>query len=174
METHTETQTYIETHGQAVSILYASGRGRTRRRWPITAYTLTAGSAKGRVVELDLEDRPSVHARAGKTAWLGDGGWDSGRTRNCLTHALPRYLPTPNSMEAWRRMEEGSECCSRAERSLGPPSGAGDRPRPLVPLGRVDRPVPGDAPTIRPGGPTRTSPSFGAKTRRVFPDHLIT
>ena len=104
METHTETQTYIETHGQAVSILYASGRGRTRRRWPITAYAYCRESAKGRVVELDLEDRPSVHARAGKTAWLGDGGWDSGRTRNCLTHALPRYLPTPNSMEAWRRI----------------------------------------------------------------------
>jgi len=26
-------------------------------------------------------------------------------------------------------MEEGPECCRRAERSLGTPSGAGDRPR---------------------------------------------
>ena len=46
-------------------------------------------------------------------------------------------------------MEEGPECCRRAERSLGPPSGAaGDRPRTTAvdrrstPSARADRQEP--------------------------------
>ena len=63
--------------------------------------------------------------------------------------ALPRCLrPTPNSI--WRRMKEGPECCRRSERSLGPPSRAGDRPRTTA----VDR---RSFDSIRQGGPTRTS-----------------
>ena len=45
-------------------------------------------------------------------------------------------------------MEEGPECCRRAERPLGPPSGAGDRPRTTAvdrrstPSARADRQEP--------------------------------
>ena len=48
-------------------------------------------------------------------------------------------------------MEEGPECCRRAEwPAHGPPSGAGDRPRTTA----VDRRA---FDSIRQGGPTRTS-----------------
>jgi hypothetical protein len=62
-------------------------------------------------------------------------------------------------------MEEGPECCRRAERSLGPPSGAGDRPRTTVLTG------------VRLHPPGRTDKNLcrclGAPARRVFPDPLI-
>ena len=64
-------------------------------------------------------------------------------------------------------MEEGPECCRRAERSLGPPSGAGDRPRTTA----VDRPA---FDSIRQGGPTRTSADvLVPRLAGFFPDHLI-
>ena len=39
---------------------------------------------------------PRVGPLHRKTAWLGGWRWDSGRgLLNCLTHVLPRCLPTP-------------------------------------------------------------------------------
>ena len=64
-------------------------------------------------------------------------------------------------------MEEGPECCRRAERSLGPPSRAGVTA--LVPLLLTG---------VRHHPPGRTDKNlcrcFGAPACRVFPDHLIT
>ena len=73
---------------------------------------------------------------------------------------------SPRRRIVWRRMEEGPECCRRAEWSLGPPSGAGDRPRTTAvdrrstPSARADRQEP--------------LPMFRCPGCRVFPDHLIT
>ena len=66
-------------------------------------------------------------------------------------------------------MEEGPECCRRAGRSLGPPSGGLERVTALVPLLLTG---------VRLHPPGRTDKNlcrcFGAPARRVFPDHLIT
>jgi hypothetical protein len=66
-------------------------------------------------------------------------------------------------------MEEGPECCRRAERSLGPPSRAGDRPRTSVTLLLTG---------VRHHPPGRTDKNlcrcFGAPDCRVLPDHTIT
>ena len=85
---------------------------------------------------------------------------------NCLTHALPRCLPTPNSVEA----DGGGVTIDRAEASIGLP------PRVL----RIPPPVPTTAVT---GVPTsgrlhhlpmlRCPGSTTTTTRRVSPDHLI-
>ena len=50
---------------------------------------LPNGETGGFTRQLDLRVGP-LHR---ETAWLS--GWDSGRGLNCLTHALPRCLPTP-------------------------------------------------------------------------------
>ena len=67
-------------------------------------------------------------------------------------------------------MEEGPECCRRAEGSLGPPSaGAGDAALVRYHCCR---------PAFRHHPPGRTDKNlcrcFGASAAGVFPDHLIT
>ena len=83
---------------------------------------------------------------------------------NCLTHTCS---PDAFRRRLRRRMEEGPECCRRAEGSLGPPSGAGAVTA-LVPLLLTG---------VQLHPPGRTDENlcrcFGAPARRVFPDHLI-
>ena len=102
-------------------------------------------------------------------------GWDSGRTKLPYLLTYPRGTRSPpidafRRRIVWRLMEEGPECCRRAEWSLGPPSGAGYSPRTTA----VDR----RSTPSGPGGPTRTSADVSLEFRcaacRLFAFLLLT
>ena len=71
-------------------------------------------------------------------------GWDSKGGLNCLTHVLPRCLPTPTE----EADGGGAGVLSPGGVASGPPSGAGDRPRTTAvdrrstPSARADRQEP--------------------------------
>ena len=81
--------------------------------------TGTRAGPNGAIGRITYRLDPRVGPLHRETAWLG-GGTQGGL--NCLTHALPRCLPTPTEGGGWervrrdRRVEGSPEAATQSER----------------------------------------------------------